>query len=609
MCGITGYVSFTDNPSSSLLRSMSDTIVHRGPDSAGSYVDSHAALGIRRLSIIDLKTGDQPIKNEDGSIIVVFNGEIYNFQKLKKILIKDGHKFKTQTDTEVLVHLYEKYGENLCRYLNGMFAFALWDRKLKKLIVARDHAGIKPLYYSLQGHTLIFGSELKTILKFTKFSKGLDQSSLALYFYLGYIPQDQSMFTGIKKLQPGQIASFDKNGLKIKTYWDVRQLVARNEDFSAVFSQAVLDQSFADVPVGVLLSGGLDSSLVAYHLTKHKRQVKSFSISFDDPNFNEGEHARTVARHLETTHYNDNFGSLDLLEIFPQINSKLDEPLADPSLFPTYKVCELARKHVKVALSGDGGDELFGGYPTYQGHLFASLFSLLPKATFDILGRFTKYIPSNVKFGNYPLADVLKSALGGMKLSPAERHLRWMHLFLIGKNISDNMDQNEVYQKLISKPVNNSELVRSIQFLDFETYLADQMLVKVDRASMFNSLEVRVPFLDRRVIEYAFTPGRSHVDIFTTKKLLRDYLNKKLPKNIIKRKKKGFGIPLKSWLSGPLTPLVTDYLSLSRLHDFIPESTLQSIWQVHNSGKENYSKLIWSIVMFSSWLSKWGNIK
>lgn len=599
MCGIAGIVDFNRGAKRLDLSRMLRQIKHRGPDSSGQYSDGPVAIGIRRLSIIDLKTGDQPIFNEDRSVVVVFNGEIYNYLQLKKKLEKNGHVFSTKSDTEVLVHLYEEEGENLVKSLNGMFAFSLWDSKQKKLVVARDHVGIKPLYYWQRGQKLVFGSEAKTVLSHPLVPKTVNEEAVSLYSWLGYVPQGISMFATIQKLLPGQVATFSKSdGWKTKTYYHVEKPDKNPQtELDQLFTEVLNRQSIADVPVGLLLSGGLDSSLIAYYATKHKHHIKSFSIGFSEKRFDESDYAFEVAKHLKTDHYAETFTAQKLVDVFPRITKLLDEPLADPSLFPTYEVCRLAREQVKVALSGDGGDELFGGYPTYQGHLVAEKLKL-PHGVKNMGLHLAKSWPKNIgKFGNYPLAETAIRYLAGSEKDLTLRHLQWMSIFQLGQQPLRDISDSWTWKKLKS-------ITPHAQIIDIKTYLVDDLLVKTDRASMFNSLEVRVPFLDREVIAYALARS-DHADLFTTKKLLRQLLKDKLPAEVLNRPKKGFGIPISEWIRHPLRDLVQSYLSNQTLDNFFDRKEVDMLWKDHLSQRTDNSKIVWMLLMFSAWLKEW----
>lgn len=601
MCGITGFVNFSIQPDKKNLERSLKEIIHRGPDSSGYYIDKHVALGIRRLSIIDLKTGDQPISNEDNTVTVVFNGEIYNFQQLEDDLLKKGHHFKTKTDTEVLVHLYEDDGEQMLNKLNGMFAFAIWDKKKEKLFVARDHVGIKPLYFYQKGDLLIFGSEVKTILKHPQIKKAINSHSLALYSYFGYIPGDESIFKGVDKLPPGNYLTFSRKGLSIKKYFAIKK--TENDDLAELFADAIKRQSIADVPLGVFLSGGLDSTLVTYYLTKVSSKVKTFSISFSEKSFDEGQFAAIVARQLGTDHREGSFSVKDVISDFNEISQKLDEPFADPSLFPTYKLSKFTRKYVKVALSGDGGDELFGGYPTYQGQLLAQKLHLIPNGLLTLSANVLNLLPRS--YENYPKSEVWNSLLKGVPKKVIERHLFWMSIAPLGQKPFFDLKKVPWYSKMVRQSL-NGDVVKTTQLLDFKTYLPDDLLVKVDRASMFNSLEVRVPFLDSRIINFAFSKER-HVDFFQTKKLLRNLLKNKMPQSIVNRKKKGFGIPLSRWVLEDLSKLVREKLENRQLYNYFDKKQVDKLVSEHKRGKQNNAKIIWMLVMFSGWLENWGS--
>ncbi|MBI2596210.1 asparagine synthase (glutamine-hydrolyzing) [Candidatus Daviesbacteria bacterium] len=612
-------MNFSSQPKRDIFKKSLDRIFHRGPDSSGIYIDKNVALGVRRLSIIDLSTGNQPISNENNTVTVVFNGEIYNFQNLREILIAENHKFKTQSDTETLVHLYEKYGENMTKYLNGMFAFAIWDKLNQKLFMARDPAGVKPLYFWQKEDKLIFGSELKTILGNPLVKREIDIKSLSLYTYFGYVPTERSIFTNIHKLLPGHSITFSKRGFKMRQYFKLsKKKDIENINLDNLFADAIKLQSVADVPLGVFLSGGLDSSLVTYYLRRTNTKVKTFSIAFDERSFDEGGLASEVAGILETKHRSDIFSYKDMISLFPKITEKLDEPLADPSLFPTFKVCKFARKYVKVVLSGDGGDELFGGYPTYQGHILAKKTSLVPSFLTSSLSRLLSVLPRS--FENYPNVEILGSFLNGLHKPEFERQLFWMSLFsqhpdkyrflfknpFLEKELFNFMGTGKHHQDWDEIRKMKVDITRKMQLVDFNTYLTDDLLTKVDRASMFNSLEVRVPFLDPEIINFAFFTSQNHVDFFKTKKIIRKLLKNKLPETVIKRKKKGFGVPISRWIAHDLKEFTQGLLQNKKLETYFSRGEISKLWVNHQNRKEDNGKIIWMLVMFSGWLNNWG---
>lgn len=612
MCGIAGWVDYSSRTSPEAIKKMTDEIVYRGPDSTGKYTseNKNCALGIRRLSIIDLSTGDQPIKNEDGSVVVVYNGEVYNYQNLRDKLEGLGHKFSTTSDTEVLVHLYEEYKEEMPKYLDGMFAFALWDQKRQTLFIARDRVGIKPLYYLCLGNKLIFGSEIKTILAYPGIDKKINIDSVNQYLFLGYFPTEQTIYDGIRKLTPGKYLTFGKKGLVIKDYYEFERKNVEQEDLETRLRDSIHVQRHADVPVGVFLSGGIDSSLVAWFLSREKKDLKSFSISFKEKGFDESRHSRLVARRIGTEHYDETFTSADLLKIYSLVIGRLDEPFADPSFFPTFKVSQLARRHVKVVLSGDGADELFGGYPNYQGHLFARLIDYLPEVVVNTIKSCVQIAPASVidtlpaPFKNYDKKRALLTFLAGLKNEPSQRHLFWMKNFFLGYEELGPRPDFSWLKGVYNKTTAKFDLALKMQYLDFATYLRDDLLFKVDRASMYNSLEVRVPFLANDVIDYAFSLGSPHVTMFATKRLLRGLLRDKLPE-IATRSKKGFGIPLAAWMNGEIKDFIDECLDSQKLYNYVDRQKVLKLVSDHRENRSNNAGLIWALVMLSGWLESW----
>lgn len=608
MCGIAGIVSFDKPVEEKILPKMLSQIKHRGPDQRGMYIKPNISMGIQRLSIIDISSGNQPIENEDGGVAVVFNGEIYNYRELTKDLINKGHIFKTKSDTEVLVHLYEVYGENMSKFLNGMFSFAIWDRKKQLIFISRDPVGIKPLYYFQKGDELIFGSELKTILTYEGFKKEINRDALRTYSIFGYIPSNISIFKNIYKLSPGSNLIFSKTRKRIVSYYSLNSNnFSGNQNIDEILKEAVISQSMADVPLGVLLSGGIDSSLISYYLTQNlTRSIKSFSIGFEEKDFDESSYAKMVSNILKTDHYQESFSPKDVYSLFPTIIGKMDEPLADPSLFPTFKLSALARKHVKVVLSGDGGDELFGGYPTYQGHLVAEKFNRFFPQILVNTGLWLADF-SHLSFDNYPFVETAKRFLKGINKEGIQRHLSWMSLdgleSLMNKDLLRSNKLSEHYEKKIAKITKKTPT--KYQLLDFYTYLTDDLLVKVDRASMFNSLEVRVPFLDLKVIQYAFSTQLTHVSLFETKKILRELLKKHLPSSIVARRKKGFGIPLSKWVYDDLKNLVYEHLENKDLYNYFDKNEVERLWDDHMKKRRNNSKVLWMLTVFSGWLNEW----
>ena len=605
MCGIAGYVDFSSAPDPKTLRAMTDSIIYRGPDSSGEFFskDKKVGLGARRLSIIDLVTGDQPISNEDGTVTVVYNGEIYNYLPLREELLKKGHKFRTKSDTETLVHLYEEYGEEMPKKLNGMFAFAIWDEEKGKLFIARDRTGIKPLYYFQKGKYLVFGSEVKTLFKFPPITKKIDPWAFGFFCYFGYLPGEYSIFGGVKKLLPGHSLSFSKSGIKIRKYWELVFDGNYSETpLDELLRNAVVSQLQADVPVGVFLSGGLDSSLISYYITEGGRKMKSFSISFEEESFDEGIYARMVAKRLGTEHREETFKVSEVPDLFKELTEKLDEPFSDPSILPTYKVSKLARKYVKVALSGDGGDELFGGYPTYKGQLIAEVLKYTPKDLIDLGTRLLSVLPNS--FENYPKKTLATIFARALKMEAFERQIYMMRTFFLGENLLAAKPNLQEVRKLLPDIDRIKSPSLKAQAIDFYTYLRDDFLVKTDRASMYNSLEVRVPYLDNEVIDFAFSTQKRHVGLFKTKMLLRELAEKYVPE-VAQRPKKGFGIPTAKWFRGPLKEFAYTQIQNKDLYEYIDKEKIEKVWKNHQEMKENNGGVLWMLVMLSGWLNNW----
>lgn len=608
MCGIAGFVDLKKRPEKRVLNSQLDQIVYRGPDARGVYVDQHAALGVQRLSIIDLQTGDQPIFNEDGSLVVVFNGEIYNYQDLRRDLVKKGHRFKTKSDTEILVHLYEEYGITMPTLLNGMFAFAIWDNKKHELFLVRDQIGVKPLYYFHQGGLLVFGSEIKSLLKHPQIKREVNPESVVNYAKWGYVGGEYSIFKKIKKLIPGTSMRFTGGKISHSSFWKLSITLKNPTDsLERLLFQAIKLQSVADVPVGVFLSGGLDSSLLLHYLSRvQRKKIHSFSVGFRESSFDESSQAETVANQLQSIHHTTYLTADELPRLFQEITQKLDEPLADSSLFPTYKVSQFARKFVKVVLSGDGGDELFGGYPTYQGHLLASRMPHLPQTWLSWLQRAVMQLPAS--HSNYPLTQILAVFLEDTYLDPLSRHQSWMRsLFGNAQGLLNSQQQDNGWDALKREVAElNTDDKTQVQALDIMTYLRDCLLVKADRASMYSSLELRVPYLDPELIRYAFSlPAEEKFSLRESKKPLRALARTIFPAYISERKKKGFGIPLAAWFH-KLMPQLKSVLGQPDLYEFFDREKVMVL--IDNfRGQPGESRQLWLVLVFSHWLKQWGN--
>lgn len=619
MCGICGIITCEPNRiEASVIQQMCQTLLHRGPDDDGLYVDSQAALAMRRLSVIDLVTGQQPVSNEDGSIWLVFNGEIYNYRQLRAELRQQGHIFVSESDSEVVVHAYEAFGEAFLNRLNGMFAIAIWDKSRGRLLLARDHLGIKPLYYWAGHDQIIFGSELKALLAHPELPRQIDPVALDQFLTLEYIPSPRTIIQDVSKLEPGHYLVWENGRSETRPYWHIPtelQLPSTEagltEQLRELIDDAVGLQLVSDVPLGAFLSGGIDSStIVAAMSQRATEKVRTFSVGFEDDTYNELPFARQVASRFDT-HHEEAILAPDIVDLVVKLSAHLDEPLADFSIFPTYLVSKLARQFVTVALSGDGGDELFGGYDTYVAQKADRIYGLLPGTLRQkfLPELFDKVPPQPAKKG---LINKAKRFVEGGALPKALQHTRWM-IFL------KESEKNQLYTPLLRQSVNghtNEILLRHFekagsrealaqqQYVDIKTYLADNILTKVDRMSMAVSLEARVPLLDYRIVEFALNlPAHMKMQRGQTKVILRRAMRDRLPAAVLNKPKQGFSIPLKHWLRGPLRPLMTDLLAEERVRrrNYFNPQTIQMWMSEHLDGKVNHSHRLWSLMLFELW--------
>ncbi len=621
MCGITGKIYLDTSRDIYLdeLKKMADSIYHRGPDDEGFYINKNIGLGFRRLSIIDVKSGHQPLSNEDGSIWIVFNGEIYNYKELQVELIKQGHVFRTNCDTETIVHLYEQHGTDCLKYLRGMFAFSIWDSNKQQLFCARDRFGIKPFYYYIDSSKFVFGSEIKTILKSNGIDKTLSYDALDSYFAFKYITSDLSIYKNIKKLQPSHylLLSFKNNtNVEIKRYWDIEfepdysktenQWMAEIEDN---FSETVKLHMMSEVPLGAFLSGGIDSSSVVAMMAKNSsKPIKTFSIGFKHQNSNELKYAKEIACKYGCDHH-EQIIEPESINLLPLMVSAFDEPFADSSAIPTYYVSKLAREFVTVALSGDGGDELFAGYTSYTKFkkLHFSPFSFnSPAANQLIWGNFHKLIPQSVKGkGLIYFLSQDKKYLGAY-LSDWTKGERQKLILNNAPEINYKI-ASELYKEQILNEDNKHDFVSNLQYLDLKTYMVDDILTKVDRASMMNSLEVRVPFLDHKFAELSFKiPWNLKLKGNDKKYILKKSMSKYLPGNILNHPKQGFGVPLSLWFKNDLKDYINDTL-LSQsplLSNYLDKHYVRKIIEQNRKGRRDFSSKIWSLLFFEEWLKQ-----
>lgn len=605
---------------------MNTTLRHRGPDDEGYYLSDGVGLAMRRLKIIDLETGNQPVFNENKNICVVYNGEIYNFLELKEGLIKKGHKFISKSDTEVIVHLYEDEGINFITKLNGMFAFALWDSREKLLFLVRDQFGIKPLYYSVLNEGIVFASELKAILKYPYFKSEIDMDSVCRYLIAEYVPSPYSIFKGVNKLKAGHFLKFHMGSYEVKQYWRL-DLNMRNteinlttavEKLRELLEDSVRIRFVSDVPLGAFLSGGIDSSSTVYFMRNlHREKIKTFSISFDDPSFDESRYSKMVSSYLGTEHYDKRMTDTDLIEAIPVVFAFLDEPLGDASIIPTYLLSKFAREKVTVVLSGDGGDELFAGYPTYYAHWFAETYSRFIPSFFhkNIINMLADSLP--VSFDNFSIDFKLKRFFNFARLPALMRNIFWLGSFTdydLKNLLSFPLSRTGFYeeQEKIFKDYNMlNNTVERMQVLDFFFYLQEDVLVKVDRASMACSLEVRIPFLDLRIVEFLWSlPMNFKLKIFDTKYLLKKTMTGLLPSEVLKRKKKGFGIPVAKWFAGEMKGMVLDIFNETQIKNdgiFNPKY-IANLLDEHFKKKMDHRKKLWTLFVFQHWLKKYGKV-
>lgn len=601
-------------------------MVHRGPDDEGyfseSFTNGSIGLAMRRLSIIDLSTGHQPITNETDDVVVVYNGETYNFQDLRSELEAKGHIFKTNSDTEVIVHGYEVWGDEVAAKLNGMFGFAIWDKKKERLVIARDRMGIKPVYYAMLPHKLVFGSEIKAILADPTISQEIDPVAVHDYLCMRYVPAPRSIYKSIRKLEPATLLIWEKGAVRFRKYWDYKPssngtdkgLSYYMEKLDGLFDDAIKRQLVADVSLGTFLSGGLDSPTVTYYAKKHKPDLMSFNIYFSEKSFSEREGATQAARFLKTHHVEQEV-TPHVQDIIPHLIDAFDEPFGDDSMVPTYFLTKLARQHMTVALSGDGGDELFGGYLTYVADKIAGVYKALPHfLSAGLIEPVVNRLPSS--FGRMGLDYKAKAFVAAAKRSSPYEHYGWTEIFgplhrerLYSTVLKDSVKEEVLAQNFVrayEEAAPRQGLERFL-YVDQKTHLADEFLVKVDRMSMANSLEVRPPFLDHRIVEFAADiPARYKLKGMTTKYILRRLMKGRLPDEIIHGAKKGFAPPTATWLATDLRDYVKKKFSPDRIKDIPylnPEYPAQLLEQ-HVQKRSNLGRRLWALLMFVEWYDR-----
>jgi asparagine synthase (glutamine-hydrolysing) len=603
MCGIFGAVSLAGKPlrHAAHLPAMAATLAHRGPDGERIVGHERALMGARRLAIMDLTTGDQPFQSPDGSVWMVCNGEIYNAPALRREATDWGYPFRSRGDIETVVPFYERLGTGAVERLDGMFGLAIWDDRRRMLVLARDRAGEKPLFWCETGGELRFASEIQALLVFPDQDRRLNPRASALYTALGYVPAPHTMFQGIHKLPPAHILVADESGIAIQSYWDPAVLAAGESRLESpaqlrdLLLGAVQRELMSDVPVGVFTSGGLDSSLLAAAAARVMagERIHTYSVKFSDPRYDESAYAEAVTRDIPTLHHVVTADEPALERALHLVSGALAEPVGDPAILPTYLLAEAAREHVKVVLSGEGADELFGGYPTYIGHQVAEVYLRLP-ASLRALARWAvRHLP--VSTGKVTLEFLLKQFVTAAELPALERHLHWF-----GALGPTPGTVPELACKLTRFP--KADPLNRILWLDFLTYLPDNLLVKVDRGTMLASIEARAPYLDREMMELVLpVPSRLKVHGFTTKGILKEAARGLIPAAVIHRKKRGLSVPVASWLNGGLAPLTDRLLAKPRFGaDRVPHLLAE-----HRAGRANHARKLWPILMGELWVERW----
>ncbi len=624
MCGICGIFNMDGmHVNSELIDRMNSTMIHRGPDGDGIFVHENIGLGHRRLSIIDLSTGDQPMSSYDGQVTIAFNGEIYNFQELKKNLKGKGYRFKTKSDTEVIIYAYMQWGESFVEKLRGMFAIALWDNRLKTLFLIRDRVGKKPLYYYYDEKRIVFGSELKAVVEAPDIPRDIDFNALDAYFSFGYVPSPMSIFKGIRKIRPGHIARCTAGKFMEKEYWDIDMNASDSgmgeetavERLKELFDEAVRIRLVSDVPLGAFLSGGVDSSAVVASMAAMTapEPVRTSSIGFNEEKFNELEFAKIVSDLYHTDH-NQTVVNPEAIDIIDKIVWHFDEPFADSSAIPTWYVSKITRQNVIVALSGDGGDETFAGYvQRYSMNRFEdrirNMFPVSVRNTF-IRGLASVY----PRIDALPRPLRLKKFLTNLSLSMEQAYYRDMSFYFSPedkqvlystamKEAVKNYSSFSVFQPFFKKNTTSDPVTRA-QYIDIKTYMSEDILVKVDRMSMAHSLEVRAPLLDHKVMEFAASiPSSLKLNKKESKYILKKMNENRLPHDILYRKKQGFRVPLSRWLREDLKNYIQDtiFSNKSGIYEYLNQSYVKAMWESHLKGINDYSSQIWNIFMFELW--------
>jgi len=624
MCGIAGIVE--RDPARPVdhgdLISMVESLRHRGPDDHGEVVQPGFGLGMRRLSIIDIECGQQPFSNEDGTIYLVANGEIYNHALLRQELAAKGHRFRSCSDVEVILHGYESFGVEVLSRLRGMFAFAIWDGRRRRLFAARDRAGEKPLFFSQTPNRLFFASEIKALLKRSEVSRELDFEALDQFLTYEYVLTPRTIFSEIRAVPPAHYLVYERGAVKVERYWDVASVSVKTwseqeaaAELRASLARAVSGQMMSDVPLGAFLSGGIDSSAIVGLMSEASAgtgPVNTFSMGFEAASYNELPYAREVASQFGTSH-REGLVNPDLAVLFEDLVSQFDQPFADVSLFPTYLVSKMAREHVTVVLSGDGGDELFGGYDTYQAEALARrISSVVPESAIQFVAAMTAMLPPSEKKKGF-LNKLRRFTQGFVSGPQSICHYRWMTFLdasakqrIYTPNLQARLIESDVYAPIRRhlRGAHTDDLLNRQLYADLQVYLNDDILVKVDRMSMANSLETRAPFLDTDVMELAFSmPGSLKIRNGQRKYVLRRAMKDLLPQSVLGRAKEGFSIPMKTWLRREWAPLMQDLLCTDLMKKrgwFVPGEVSRLVGE-HLAGHQNHAHLLFALMVLERW--------
>jgi len=602
MCGIFGAVSLQGAPLkySQCLAAMAAALAHRGPDGERIVGHERARIGARRLAIMDLTTGDQPFRSPDGSVWMVCNGEIYNAPELRRECTQAGYPFRSTGDIETIVPLYERLGPDAVGRLDGMFGLAVWDDRLRRLVLARDRAGEKPLFWSQIDGELRFASEIQGLLAFPDQPRRVNPVAAELYAALGYVPAPHTLFAGISKLPSAHLLVADQAGVTLRRYWDAAAAAARSSRLDrpatlrAALLRAVERELMSDVPVGVFTSGGLDSSLLAAAAARVMagEQIHTYAVRFTEPGYDESPYAEAVTHHIRTIHHVVTADEAALERAFATVTRRLAEPIGDPAILPTYLLAEAAREHVKVVLSGEGADELFGGYPTYLGHKAAGLYRRVPGRA--VLRWLVNRLPTST--GKVTIEFMLKQLVAAAELPLVERHLTWF-----GALGPDPRAVAWATGLLDGFPADPS--VNRLLWLDFLSYLPDNLLVKVDRGTMLASIEARAPYLDRELLELVLpAPSGLKVRGLTTKAILKEAARGLVRDDVIRRRKRGLSVPVARWLNTGLAHVADRYLAHPRLFPGAPTGRLLA---EHRQGKRNHARKLWPILMAELWAERW----